>query len=236
MGTALTIARRELGALFVSPIAYVVAAAFLALSGYLFSILLITSSQATMTSLFQNVSFILLFIAPLLTMRLLADEQKQGTLELLLTAPVRDWEVVLGKFLAALTLFGAMLLCTLLYPLFLWSIGGRPDIGPIISGYLGLLLIAAAMLAIGTLTSSLTENQIVAAVLAFAILLALWLISSAGNVATGASAVLSALSLPAHYDGFTLGAINLEDVTYYLSLTIGALFIATRVLETRRYR
>ena len=236
MGTALTIARRELGALFVSPIAYVVAAAFLALSGYLFSILLVTSNQATMTGLFQNVSFILLFVAPLLTMRLLADEQKQGTLELLLTAPVRDWEVVLGKFLAALALFGAMLLCTLLYPLFLWSIGGRPDIGPIISGYLGLILIAAAMLAIGTLTSSLTENQIVAAVLAFAILLALWLISSAGNVATGASAVLSALSLPAHYDGFTLGAINLEDVTYYLSLTIGALFIATRVLETRRYR
>jgi ABC-2 type transport system permease protein len=236
MRTAVTIARRELGALFVSPIAYVVAAAFLALSGYLFAIILITSSQATLSELFQNVSFILLFVAPLLTMRLLADEQKQGTLELLLTAPVRDWEVVLGKFLAALGLFSAILLCTLVYPLFLWTIGGRPDIGPIVSGYLGLILITAAMLAIGTLTSSLTENQIVAAVLAFAILLFLWLIASAGNVATGASAVLSALSLPSHYDDFTRGAINLEDVIYYLSLTIGALFIATRVLETRRYR
>src|SRR5919199_1702486 len=236
MRTAITIARRELGAFFVSPIAYMVAAAFLALSGYLFSVILITSRQATLAGLFNNASVILLFIAPLITMRLLADEQSKGTLELLLTAPVRDWEVVLGKFLAALALFGAMLLCTLLYPLFLWSIGGRPDIGPIISGYLGLILIAAAMLAIGTLTSSLTENQIVAAVLAFAILLFLWLIASAGNVATGASSVLSALSLPSHYDSFTLGAINLEDVTYYLSLTIGALFIATRVLETRRYR
>src|SRR5918912_272449 len=167
MGTALTIARRELGALFVSPIAYVVAAAFLALSGYLFSILLITSSQATMTSLFQNVSFILLFVAPLLTMRLLADEQKQGTLELLLTAPVRDWEVVLGKFLAALALFGTILLCTLYYPLLIWRFGGNPDPGPILTGYLGMLLLAGAMFAIGTLASSLTENQIVAAVLAF---------------------------------------------------------------------
>lgn len=236
MRTAVTIARRELGSLFVSPIAYVVAAAFLALSGYLFWIILITSSQATLSGLFQNVSFILLFVAPLLTMRLLADEQKQGTLELLLTAPVRDWEVVLGKFLAALGLFGAILLCTLVYPLFLWSVGGRLDVGPIISGYLGLLLIAAAMLAIGTLTSSLTENQIVAAVLAFAILLFLWLIAAAGNVATGAATLLGALSLPNHYDDFTRGAINLEDVIYYLSLTIGALFIATRALETRRYR
>jgi ABC-2 type transport system permease protein len=236
MRTAITIARRELGAFFVSPIAYMVAAAFLALSGYLFSVILITSRQATLIGLFNNVTVILLFIAPLITMRLLADEQSKGTLELLLTAPVRDWEVVLGKFLAALALFGAILLCTLLYPLMLWYVGGQPDGGPIITGYLGLLLIAAAMLAVGTLTSALTENQIVAAVLAFGGLLFLYLIDAAGNVATGAANVLRALSLRGHYDDFARGAINLEDVIYYLSVTVGALFIATRALETRRYR
>lgn len=236
MHTALTIARRELAAFFVSPIAYLVAAAFLALSGYLFALILISSQQATLQGLFFNVNVILLFMAPLLTMRLLADEQNKGTLEILLTAPVRDWEVVLGKFLAALGLFGVMLLCTLVYPLILWYVGGHPDYGPILTGYIGLILLAAAMLAIGVMTSSFTENQIVAAVIGFGILLLLWLIQSAGNVASGAAGVLKALSLPGHYDDFARGAINLEDVVYYLSLTIGALFIATRVLETRRYR
>jgi ABC-2 type transport system permease protein len=236
MRTALTIARRELSAYFASPIAYLVAAAFLVISGYLFSLILVSNQQATLEGLFFNINLILLFVAPLLTMRLLADERRSGTIELLLTAPVRDWEVVLGKFLAALALFGTILLCTLYYPLMLWRFGGKPDIGPMITGYLGLLLLAGAMLAIGTLASSLTENQIVAAVIAFGALLMLWLIGSAASVATGAAGVLSALALPNHYDDFARGAINLEDVIYYLSLIVGCLFVATRALETRRYR
>jgi ABC-2 type transport system permease protein len=236
MRTALTIARRELAAYFTSPIAYLVAAAFLAISGYLFALILINSQQASLENLFFNINVILLFVAPLLTMRLLADEQRSGTLELLLTAPVRDWEVVLGKFLAALGLFGAILLCTLYYPLMLWRLGGSPDPGPLATGYLGLLLLAGAMFALGTLASAMTENQIVAAALAFGLLLLLWLIGGAGNVATGAAAVLQAMALPNHFDDFARGAINLEDVVYYLSLMVGGLFIATRILETRRYR
>ena len=236
MRTTLTIARRELSAYFASPIAYLVAAAFLLISGYLFAIILLNSRQATLEGLFFNVNVILLFVAPLLTMRLLADEQHSGTIELLLTAPVRDWEVVLGKFLAALGLFVAMLLCTLYYPLLLWRLGGNLDMGPIVTGYLGLLLLAGAMFALGTLASALTENQIVAAVIGFGALLLLWLIGSASNVAPGAANVLNALSLSGHFDDFARGAINLEDVVYYLSLIAGGLFIATRVLETRRYR
>lgn len=236
MHTALTIARRELGAYFVSPIAYMVIAAFLLISGYLFSVVLINTSQANLEILLNNVTVILLFITPLLTMRLLADEQRSGTIEVLLTAPVRDWEVVLGKFLAALGLLGVIFLCMLLYPLILWWVGGNPDVGPIISGYLGLLLLAGAMLAIGTLASALTENQIVAAVLAFAMLLILWLIGAAGNVWAGAEAFFRQLSLLERYSDFARGAINLADVIYYVSLMAGALFIATRVLETRRYR
>lgn len=236
MQTALTIARRELGAYFASPIAYMVTAAFLLVSGYLFSVILINTRQASLEILFNNITVILLFITPLMTMRLLADEQRNGTIEVLLTAPVRDWEVVLGKFLAALGLFGIILLLTLFYPLLIWRLGGNPDWGPIFSSYLGLLLMAGAMLAIGTLASSLSENQIVAAVIAFAILLILWLITAASGVAGGASRVLQALSISERYNDFVRGAINLEDVIYYLSLMAGALFIATRVLETRRYR
>ena len=236
MRTALVIARRELLAYFISPIAYMVSAVFLLIAGYLFSLILIQSQQATMEGLFFNIMVVLIFVVPLLTMRLLADEQKTGTLEILLTAPVRDWEVVLGKYLAAMGMFGVMLACTLYFPFILWRVGGSPDWGPILTGYLGLLLLTSAMMAIGTLTSAVTENQIVAAVLGFGILLLLWLIDAAGNIATGSASVLTYLSLPTHYNDFARGAINLEDVVYYLSVTIAALFIATRMLETRRYR
>ena len=236
MRTALVIARRELLAYFISPIAYMVSAVFLLIAGYLFSLILIQSQQATMEGLFFNIMVVLIFVVPLLTMRLLADEQKTGTLEILLTAPVRDWEVVLGKYLAAMGMFGVMLACTLYFPFILWRVGGSPDWGPILTGYLGLLLLTSAMMAIGTLTSAVTENQIVAAVLGLGILLLLWLIDAAGNIATGSASVLTYLSLPTHYNDFARGALNLEDVVYYLSVTIGSLFIATRMLETRRYR
>jgi ABC-2 type transport system permease protein len=236
MRTALVIARRELMAFFTSPIAYMVSAVFLLISGYLFALILIQTQQASMDGLFFNVTVVLIFIAPLLTMRLLADEQKTGTLEILLTAPVRDWEVVLGKYLAAMGLFMLMLVATLYYPFLLWRIGGNPDWGPILSGYLGLILLSSAMIAIGTLTSAVTENQIVAAVLGFGVLLLLWLIEAARNVAPGAGEILAYLALPAHYDDFASGAINLDDVVYYVSMTVGSLFLATRILETRRYR
>lgn len=236
MRTALVIARREILAYFISPIAYMVSAVFLLIAGYLFSLILIQSQQATMEGLFFNIMVVLIFVVPLLTMRLLSDEQKTGTLEILLTAPVRDWEVVVGKYLAAMGMFGVMLACTLYFPFILWRIGGTPDWGPILTGYLGLILLTSAMMAIGTLTSAVTENQIVAAVLGFGILLLLWLIEAAGNIATGSATVLSYLSMPSHYNDFARGAINLEDVVYYVSVTIGALFIATRMLETRRYR
>ena len=236
MRTALVIARRELLAYFISPIAYMVSAVFLLIAGYLFSLILIQSQQATMEGLFFNIMVVLIFVVPLLTMRLLSDEQKTGTIEILLTAPVRDWEVVVGKYLAAMGMFGVMLACTLYFPFILWRVGGSPDWGPIMTGYLGLILLTSAMMAIGTLTSAVTENQIVAAVLGFGILLLLWLIEAAGNIATGSATVLSYLSMPAHYNDFARGAINLEDVVYYVSVTIGALFIATRMLETRRYR
>lgn len=236
MVVALHIARREFGSYFVSPIAYVVSAAFLFVSGLFFAVILLNTYQADLEMVFANITITLLFIAPLLTMRLLSEEYRSGTIEILLTNPVHDWQVIVGKFLAALGLFSLMLLLTLYYPLLLWRLGGKPDTGPIVSGYVGMVLLGSAMLAIGTLTSSLTQNQMVAAVLCFVILLVLWLIEATSNVAPKMTNILRAISIRNRYNDFARGAINLSDVLYYLSIVIGALFVATRVLESRRYR
>ncbi len=235
MRNTLTIAQRELYAYFVSPIAYIVTAAFLVIGGYLFSLILYFSREATMRFIFGNLSFILLLIAPMITMRLLAEEHRSGTIELLLTAPVRDWEVVLGKFMASLTLFVAMIALTLVYPLVLF-VFGSPDGGPILSGYLGLLLAGAGYLSVGLFTSSLSRNQIVSAVLGIVLLLVLWLADAAGSFAGGGiSSILSYLSLSSHTSDLTRGVIDTKDVIYYLSFIASFLFLAVRSLESRRW-
>ena len=236
MKNAWAIARREVGAYFVSPIAYVVTAAFLFITGILFERILFYSREATLRYLFQNLVFLLIFVAPFLSMRLLAEEQRSGTLELLLTSPVRDWEVVLGKFLAVLALFGVMVALTLLYPLIL-LVFGDPDVGPILSGYLGVLLVGSSALAIGVFTSSLSQNQIVSAVLSIGILLFLWL---AGPFAQAfgppISTFLNYLSLLDHFPDLAKGVVDSKDVVYYLSVTAAGLFLATRSLEARRWK
>jgi ABC-2 type transport system permease protein len=231
-----TIARREVGAYFVSPIAYVVTAAFLFVMGILFERILFYSREASLRYLFQNLSFLLTFVAPLLSMRLLAEEKRSGTLELLLTSPVRDWEVVVGKFLAALALFSVMLALTLLYPLILLAFG-NPDMGPVLSGYLGVLLMGSSMLAIGVFTSSLSQNQIVAGVLGIVILLVLSLLEPLAQAfSPPISEFLRNLSLGRHFPDLARGVIDSKDVVYYLSVTVAGLFLATRSLEARRWR
>src|SRR5689334_12569319 len=168
------VATRELRSYFLSPLAYVIIALFLALSGYLFALILANGREASLRGLVQNVSVLYLFIVPAISMRLLAEEQRTGTVELLLTNPVQEWEIVTGKFLASVMLLMIMLALTLLYPVFLFAFG-NPDRGPIITGYLGVVLQAAAFLAVGLWASSMTQNQIVAAIIAFALLLVLWL-------------------------------------------------------------
>src|SRR4051812_34079351 len=154
-----------------------------------------------MRNVFGVVIILLLLITPALTMRLLSEESRTGTLELLLTAPVKDWSVVLGKFLGALGLYVAMMALTLFYPLLLVLLGGNPDWGPVLSGYVGVLLLGMAFLAVGLFASALTSNQMVAAVIAFVILLLLYLISQVtSNVATGVGDFLSSFSLLNHFD------------------------------------
>ncbi|MBV9170240.1 MAG: ABC transporter permease subunit [Chloroflexi bacterium] len=230
------VATRELRSYFLSPLAYVVIALFLALSGYLFALILSSSRTATLNGLISNVSVLYLFIVPAVSMRLLAEEQRSGTIELLLTNPVQEWEIVVGKFLASIMLILVMLGLTLLFPLFLF-IFGQPDSGPIITGYIGVLLQAAAFLAVGLWASSLTQNQIVAALVAFALLLILWLSDNLGQFLGGTiGTIVSYTSVINHFQSFPQGVIQTNDVIYYLTVISAGLVLSTLSLQTRRYR
>jgi ABC-2 type transport system permease protein len=230
------VALRELRSYFLSPLAYVVIALFLALAGYLFALILANGRQASLSGLVQNVSVLYLFIVPAISMRLLAEEQRTGTVELLLTNPVQEWEIVTGKFVASVMLVLVMLGLTLLFPLFLF-VFGSPDKGPIITGYLGILLQAAAFLSVGLWASSLTQNQIVAAIISFALLLILWLSDNLGQFLGGTiGSIVSYTSVINHFQSFPQGVIQSNDVVYYLTLILAGIVLSTLSLQSRRYR
>jgi len=247
--------KKELRLYFTSPVAYVVCTVFLLISGYffysIFAFFTLMSMQSAMNPalardlsvtegilrpLFSNISVVMLLLMPILTMRLFAEEKKTGTIELLLTYPVRDSEVLLGKYAAAVVLYLVMLLFTALYPGML-AYFARLEWGPLLSGYLGLVLLGWAFLAIGVLASSLTENQIVAAIATFGVLLIFWVIGwSADFAGPGRGKLLSHLSILEHFDGFAKGVIDTKDVVYYLDFTVLALFLTLRSLESKRWR
>jgi ABC-2 type transport system permease protein len=238
MHNTLAIAKRELIAYFTSPVAYVVTAMFLVIMGLLFGYVLTAPLQyrvADLSPVLGSIPVILLLVAPALTMRLLAEEQRSGTIELLLTAPVRDWEVVGGKYLASLTLFLTMVALTLYYPLILMAFG-NPDLGVLAASYIGVILLGGSFLSLGLLASSLTQNQVVAAMISFGLILSLWLVGFLSGVVTGPGAdIVDYISIVAHYGDFMKGIVASKDVIYYLSIIGGALFLATRSLETRRW-
>jgi ABC-2 type transport system permease protein len=230
------IARRELYAYFISPIAYLVAAAFLFLCGIFFLVGVVRWQDATLQSVFGSLSIVLIFVAPILTMRLLSREQDLGTIELLLTSPVRDWEVVVGKFLSSFLFYIGMIVVTGFYPLAL-ALFGNPDLRTIGAGYLGVVLLGAAMLALGVFTSSLTRNQVIAAVIGVVASVSLWLLDIISAVfGRGAEKVLSYLTPSSHYFNFVEGIIDTRDLVYYVSFTFIFLFLASQVLESRRWQ
>lgn len=236
MRNIFTIAVKELRSYFSSPIAYVVFVMFLVLSGYFFSVILLVSKEASLRGVAYNTIITLLFLVPLITMKLFAEEKKLGTMEILMTKPVKDFEVVLGKFLAATSLFLTMLASTIVY-IFILVKFGNPDIGPMWSLYLGVILCGMSFIALGLFASTLTENQIISAVIGFAAILLLWILSWLGGY-TGefTEKLLSYISLANHFDDFVKGVIDLKDVVFYLSFIIFWLFVSIRSIEARKWK
>jgi ABC-2 type transport system permease protein len=224
---------KELGATFTSPIAYAIATVFLVVLGYTFSLTLFFTKVANLTYIFHQMYVLLVLLVPILTMRAFADERRTGTAELLLTAPVREVWIVLAKYLASLALVLGLLAASVSYAIVLGRYGD-PDGGPIYGGYLALALLASLLVAVGTLTSSLTENQVVAAAVSLGVFLMLWFADSVSYLLPAPlDLVATNLSLIGHFSPFVTGSMFLSDVGYYISLSLLALFLTARRLADR---
>ncbi len=248
------IARRDFRSYFTSPIAYIVIAGFMVIMGWMFffnlSHFIMQNMQyqqfnmgkppsitdGIIRPLYGNMNVILLFLVPFITMRLFAEERKLHTIELLMTSPVTLTQIILGKYLSSYLLVIVMLLLTSVYPITL-LLTGNPDPGPILTSYIGVLLLAGCYLSLGTLFSAVTENQIVAGALTFAAGLFFWLISWATQAAgPPLSDILQYLSLISHFNNFSQGLLNSSDVIFYASFIGIGLFLTHRVLDSFRWR
>ncbi|MBI3768591.1 MAG: ABC transporter permease [Deltaproteobacteria bacterium] len=257
MRNVLTIAGRELRSYFVSPIAYVVLTGFLLLGGWFFFNLLarfnllltiysaqqnpqilqrLNLNEFVIAPLLHNLSVVLVILVPVITMRTLAEEKKAGTYELLLTSPLRISEIVLGKFLGSFVFVAIMVALSGVYPLILFAYG-NPETGVVLAGYLGLLLLATSFVAVGILTSSFTENQIIAAVSCLVSLLLLYIIAwPADNAGETIGALLRYVSLTEHFAQMVKGVIDSKDLVYFTTVIVLALFLAHRSVESIRWR
>ena len=252
MRNVLALAEKELRSYFASPIAYVIIGLFALLFGWFFYVYLtvfVRQSEQMMQmgrapnvnlemirGVLLNSAVIILFVMPMITMRTYSEEKRSGTIELLLTSPITDWQIIVGKFLGALGLYVAMLLVTLLYMSILF-VYGNPEWRPIAAGYLGLLLMGGCFISVGLLISSLTKNQIVAGFLTFAVFLMLWVINWIGD-ASGPTTreVVTYLSITEHFDDFARGVIDTKHVVYYLSFITFGLFLTAKSVDSERWR
>ncbi len=233
MRVLLTLTAKELRAIFASPIAYAVIAVFAVLCGYSFTVSLFVGKQATLIHIFFQAAIQLVLLTPLVTMRQFAEERRNGTLELLLTSPVREIEIVAAKFLACMVLLAAMTGLTLVYAVVLAAFGD-PDWGPIYSGYVGLVMLSGALVAAGLAISALTANQIVAAVASLGLFGVLWSIDTlAALLPYPFENWLLSLSLLARFTPFAVGALYLSDFGFFLSVILLGLFLTVRALARR---
>jgi ABC-2 type transport system permease protein len=224
---------KEERALFTSPIAYAVMTVFLLIMGYSFTLTLFLSHQPSMVHIFFQMFVLFMLTTPLITMRLLAEERRLRTLEVLLTAPVSETAIVMAKFAASMSLIAVMLLLSGWYAAALAYLGD-PDFGPIYSGYFGLLLLGAALVSTGLLASALTANQVIAALMSLGVFLLLWIIDNAGwLLPSPADTLVVNLSLSVHFRPFAVGSIYLSDVGFFLSATLLMLLLTVRALARR---
>jgi len=240
------IARREYKYFFISPVAYAVVFFFMLLLGVFFYLNMRGAiTQAAYQTYAPDVQIVigpmvtlLLFVMPAVTMRSIAEELRMGTMELLLTAPVKDWELAVGKWLGAFLFMLSMLAFTLIYPLVLnFLVKPGIDQGLLVGGYLGLIMMVASMVAVGVFVSSIFNNQVVAFFVGLGVILILWFASQFASSAAGlGNQLLNYLDFPGHFNNFYQGIINLSDVVYFLSLTSLALLLGTVSIEIRRWR
>ena len=252
MRNIIAIADKELRSYFASPIAYIIIGLFALLFGWFFfvylSVFVQRSSQMMMgggsmnlnqdmiRGVFLNSAVIILFVMPMITMRTYSEEKRSGTIELLLTSPVTDFEIIMGKFLGALGLYASMLLVTMLYMAIVF-VYGNPEWKPIATGYLGLLLMGGCFLSVGLFISSVTKNQIVAGFLTFAVFLMLWVINwMADQSGPIMGAVLKYLSITDHFDDFARGIIDTKHVIYYVTFITFGLFLTAKSVDMERWR
>lgn len=253
MRNIIAIADKELRSYFASPIAYIIIGLFSLLFGWFFYMYLTAFvrqseqmmqfgggaaniNQQMIRGVLLNSAVIILFVMPMITMRTYSEEKRSGTIELLLTSPITDLEIILGKFFGALGLYVAMLLVTMLYMGILF-VYGNPEWRPIVAGYVGLLLLGGCFISAGLLISSGTKNQIVAGVITFAVFLMLWVINWIGESSGPTTqAIVSYLSITEHFDDFARGIIDTKHVIYYLSFITFGLFLTAKSVDSERWR
>jgi ABC-2 type transport system permease protein len=254
MRNILAIAQKEIRSYFASPIAYIVIGMFALLYGWFYSVMLqyfvrqginmammggqqtLNINQDMLRPVLQNVTVLLLFVLPALTMRTYSEERRSGTIELLLTSPLTDFQIIMGKFLGALSLYLVMLAVTLIHVGILF-VYGNPEWKPIATSYLGLVLLGGSFISLGLFISTLTTNQIVAYISTFSVFLFLWVINWIGSFSTGWMADLTGyLSIIEHFDDFSKGVIDTTHLVYYLSLITFGLFLTMKSVDTERWR
>ena len=233
----LPIFKRELRSYFNSPVAYVVIVVFLAILGWFFANNLFLNNVASLFIIFDSplVKILFLVIAPAITMRLIAEERKTGTIELLTTKPIKDVEIILGKFFAAWCVLGAALLPTLLYVITM-AVLGSIDLGAVLSGYIGLMLMGGVFVALGLLASRLTDNQIVAFILGFILVFALFMLDKVlPYLPSFMASTLEFLGVDFHYSSIARGVIDSRNIVYFVSMLGFSLMLATVSLERRKW-
>jgi len=255
MRNVLAIAHKELKSYFSSPIAYIVLGFWALLYGYFFVAILqffvrqsmqmgqfsqgpqaMNINQQLIRPLVQNVTILVLFLMPMVTMRTYSEEKRSGTIELLLTSPVTDWQIILGKFLGAMLLYATMLAVTAIHLGILFYYG-RPEWKPVATAYLGLLLLGGCFISVGLFISSLTKNQIVAGMVTFAVFLLLWVIEWIGSFSgPTVDSLTQYLSIVGHLDDFGKGVLDTTHLIYYLSFITFGLFLTAKSVDTERWR
>jgi len=255
MKQILTICKKELKSFFYSPVFYIITAFFLLVSGFFFYNILAWVNMQTLRMMqyqygmdrininellyqpfFNNLTIILMFLLPLLTMRLFADEKKMRTDELLFTAPLTTWQLILGKYLATMIIYLLILILTATYSIFVF-LNGNPELNSLLTAYLGILLIGSIFIALGIFASSLTENQVIAAAISFSTILLIWVLSWVGSSSSSLLArFLSELSFSSHFENLVKGVVEIKDLIYYLSFSFFALYLTFTVFEFRKWR